>query len=141
VFTITPNFVNTANDVFAFSTAGMQTTSDANLAKADVDRINVFPNPYYGFNTSEISRLNKYMTFNHLPATGATIRIFTLAGLLVRKIDHTNGTQFERWDLRNTNNLPVASGIYIAHIDMPDMGKTKILKIAIVQEEQVLPVY
>jgi hypothetical protein len=35
----------------------------------------------------------------------------------------------------------VASGIYIAHIDLPDLGLTKILKLAIVQEDQFLKIY
>jgi hypothetical protein len=43
-----------------------------------------------------------------------------------------------RWDLANEDGLPVASGLYIAYIDMPDLGTTKILKMAIVQEQQVL---
>jgi hypothetical protein len=34
--------------------------------------------------------------------------------------------------------LPAASGLYIAYIEMPDIGATKILKIAIIQEEQIL---
>jgi len=35
----------------------------------------------------------------------------------------------------------VASGIYVAYIDMPDLGKTKVLKVAIIQEQEVLQVY
>jgi hypothetical protein len=27
--------------------------------------------------------------------------------------------------------------MYLAHIDMPDLGKTKVLKIAIIQEQEV----
>ncbi len=38
----------------------------------------------------------------------------------------------------NSAGLPVASGLYIAYIDLPDLGKTKILKIAIIQEQQIL---
>jgi hypothetical protein len=32
--------------------------------------------------------------------------------------------------------LPVASGLYIVYIDMPAIGATKILKAAIIQEQQ-----
>ena len=73
------------------------------------------------------------MTFTHLPeADGtATIRVFNLSGQLVRKLDHNNGTQYEEWDLTNNFNVPVSSGMYIAHI-VPDQGD-KVLKIAIVQ--------
>jgi hypothetical protein len=111
------------------------------MAQSDVNMINAFPNPYYGMNTNETNRLNKYVRFSHLPAS-ATIRIFSLSGVLVRTLPTTEGTStFTDWNLRNDNSLPVASGIYIAYIDMPSIGKTKTLKIAIVQEEQILPTY
>ena len=135
------NKLNTTADVFSFTAPSV--TTDPNLAKQDVNKINVFPNPYYGYNYRETSREGKYVTFNHLPAN-AKIRIFDLAGVLVRTIDKlgaVNASQFATWDLRNSSNYPVASGIYVAYIDMPDLGKTKILKVAIIQEEQVLPIY
>ena len=60
---------------------------------------------------------------------------------MVRTIDKDSPEQFTRWNLQNNNNYPVASGIYIVYIDMPDLGTTKILKLAIIQEEQILRVY
>lgn len=131
--------VNQPNDVFQFTAP--KPAYNLATAQADVNKINVFPNPYYGMNTSETNRLNKYVRFSHLP-TGATIRIFTLAGVLVRTLPVTDGsTTFADWNLRNDNSLPVSSGIYIAFIDMPSLGKTKTLKIAIVQEQEILPTY
>jgi hypothetical protein len=32
----------------------------------------------------------------------------------------------------------VGSGLYVAHIEMPAVGATKILKVAIIQEQQIL---
>jgi hypothetical protein len=133
------NHPNTVNDVYEL-TAPSAPAYSVETAKEDVEKINAFPNPYYGFNLMETDRLVKYITFNHLPKK-ATIRIFNLAGVLVRTIYKDDDTQFARWDLRNENNLPVASGIYIAHIDMPEIGKTKIVKLMIVQEQEFLPVY
>ncbi len=131
--------VNTSNDKFTF-TAPQNSSSDAN-AKNDVEKVNVFPNPYYGFHARETAPNNKYVTFSHLPAN-ATIRIFDISGVLVKTIKHNplNG-QFDTWNLQNDNNLPVASGIYIVHVEMPDLGKTKILKLAVIQEQQMLKVY
>lgn len=138
-FLILANHINTANDVFAFTAPTVST--DNELAKVDVDKVNVFPNPYYGYHNRETSRQGHYITFSHLP-TRATIRIFDLAGVLVRTIEKTDAaTQYQPWDLRNDNNYPVSSGIYIAYIDLPEQGKSKILKLAIIQEEQVLPTY
>ncbi len=71
----------------------------------------------------------------------AIIRIFDLSGVLVRTINKEDNSQFIRWDLTNNNNYPVASGIYVVHVDMPELGRSKILKLAIVQEEQILNVY
>jgi hypothetical protein len=68
----------------------------------------------------------------------AKIRIFNLAGVLVRTMDKDDPEQFAYWDLANEDGLPVASGLYIAYIELPDLGTTKILKLAIVQEQQVL---
>jgi len=138
---IVPNYVIVGNDVFTFTTANLGTSSNSSLAKTDVQKINVFPNPYYGYNYRETSRSNKYVTFSHLPAK-ATIRIFTLAGVQVKRIEKNNSSsQFTSWDLRNEGNYPVASGIYVVYIDMPSLGTTKILKLAVIQEQQILNVY
>jgi hypothetical protein len=139
---VSPNRVLSANDVYEF-TAPAASAYDGTLAKTDVSKINVFPNPYYGFNRAETSRQSRFVMFNHLPAR-AEIRIFNLAGALVAAYDETaapprqrNG-QYQPWDLKNQNGLPVASGIYIVHINMPDLGTTKTLKLIVVQEQQFL---
>jgi hypothetical protein len=106
-------------------------------AKVDLNKINVFPNPYYGVNTEELNKYNRFVTFSHLPAK-ATIRVFNLAGVLVQTITKDDPGQFVRWNLNNQANLPVASGLYIAYIDMPELGSTKIVKVAIIQEQQIL---
>ncbi len=139
VFHIATTKPNTPADKFVVEAPA--NTNDPNLAKADVEKINVFPNPYYGFHSRENSRDEHYVTFNHLPEE-ATIRIFDLSGVMVKMIKHdaTKG-QFDTWDLQNESGYPVASGIYIVHIDMPKLGKTKILKLAVVQEQQILKVY
>jgi hypothetical protein len=124
-------------DTYEFN-PGMATFTNMDKAKAEVNDINVYPNPYYGVNSEELNKYNRFVTFTHLP-NNATVRIFNLAGVQVRKLDKdADGSQFMRWDLQNEHNLPVASGIYIAYIDLPDLGKTKILKLAIIQEQQIL---
>ncbi|MBI2503344.1 MAG: T9SS type A sorting domain-containing protein [Candidatus Latescibacteria bacterium] len=136
------NHVNTKDDVFAFTVPGVLTSPDS-LA-ADVKRVNVFPNPYYGINEAETSRYAHFVTFSHLPRR-VKIRIFDLAGTLVRTLDETDKSnpadQFLQWDLSNEEELPVASGLYIAHVEMPEANKTKILKLAVIQEQQFLENY
>lgn len=139
-FLILANHVNTTAHTFSF-TAPTTVQYNAALAKEDVGKINVFPNPYYAFNPREISRTSRFVTFNHLPPT-ATIRIFNVAGQLVRTLLHGPGLpssngQYCDWDLANGDNFPVASGMYIVHVDMPEIGTTKVLKVGIVQEQEV----
>lgn len=134
-FLIMANHVNTSANTFTF-TAPTTTQFNATLAKEDVGKINAFPNPYYAFNPREISRTSRFITFNHLP-TKATIRIFNLAGQLVRTLQKDTPSQYFDWDLANDSNFPVASGMYIVHVDMPDLGATKVLKVAIIQEQEV----
>ncbi|MBI4535097.1 MAG: T9SS type A sorting domain-containing protein [Ignavibacteriae bacterium] len=133
---VSPNRVLTANDEFEF-TAPAAPSYDAGVAKADASVINAFPNPYYGFNRAETSRFQRFITFNHLPQR-AEVRIFNLAGALVRALMKDDATQFLNWDLNNQTGLPVASGIYIAYINMPEIGATKTMKLVIIQEQQYL---
>ena len=122
-------------DTYRFRTT--ESTYSSELARNQVNEINVFPNPYYGINTEEINKYNRFVTFTHLPEQ-AKVRIFNLAGVLVRTLDKEDPGQFLRWNLANEDGLPVASGLYIAYIELPELGATKILKLAIVQEQQVL---
>jgi hypothetical protein len=43
--------------------------------------------------------------------------------------------------MRNPNDYPLASGVYIVHINMPDIKKERILKLAIVTEEEFAKAY
>ena len=132
--TITPKRDNLPEDIFSFSTKGAATTA------FNPDKINVWPNPYFGYNPEERNPLDQQMHITNLPATGeCTIRIFDIAGQPVKTLYHTNGTQYEVWDLKNNYGIPVASGMYIAHIKT-DQGD-KILKLGIVQPEQRIDVY
>jgi len=62
----------------------------------------------------------------------------------VTKLNKDDETQFLQWDLLNFQNIPVASGMYIAHVEMvmPSGGEvTKMLKLAIIQEKEMLDIY
>ena len=125
-------------DVRRFTVKAIELANQG-AAKAEVAKVNVFPNPYYGVNTSELRRESRFVTINHLPKV-ATIRIFNLAGHLVNTIQKDGPSQFINWDLLNHKGLPVASGIYLLHIDMGDLG-VKILKSAVIMEQQFLDNY
>ncbi len=139
IFRFITNKVVAADDEFTFDTQEMVQSEQAALDA--VEEINVFPNPYYANNPSETGRFDRFVTFHHLPDK-FTMRIFSLGGSQVRKLTEADKlspeSQFMQWNLRNESDLPVASGIYIVHIDMPDLGKEKILKVFIVQGAEIL---
>jgi len=137
----TTNKINTLADEYSYSTAGLEPESSDSLMALALEKINVFPNPYYAFNELATTPYDQYVTFTHLPEK-ATIKIFNLAGVLVKTVEHDNAaSQFAKWDLTNESDIPVASGMYIAHIDMPDEGVQKVLKVMIVQKKQILEYY
>ncbi len=138
-FLILANHVNSPAVSFSF-TAPPTPITGGDLDKASASKVGVFPNPYYAFNNAETNRFDRFVTFNNLPKN-ATIRIFNLAGQLVRTLQKNDDSQFTRWDLMNSRNYPVASGLYIAYVDMPGVGVTKTLKLSIIQEQEILDLY
>ena len=128
---------NSSADTFTWSTGGLEVASN----DFDPDRISVWPNPYYGYNPEERDALDRRVMFSHLPTEGpATIRIFALDGTLVRTMHHNDaGSQHLAWDMKNNFELPVASGMYVAHVETNHGDK--ILKLAVIQPEQRLDVY
>jgi hypothetical protein len=73
----------------------------------DLEAVKVAPNP---------CRIAGRLRFINLPAR-AEIRVYTLAGKLVRTLHHTDGTGEEEWDLRNEQGAVLASGIYVYYIE------------------------
>lgn len=110
--------------------------NDVSNGQQNLDQITVFPNPYFGAHSLEANKYNRWVRFTGLPEK-CTVRIFSLAGVFVRKLDKDNSSQYLEWDLLNSNGIPVASGIYIAYLELPGIG-TKVMKLAIIQETQFL---
>ena len=115
---------NSIDDVFEFKT--IRTIDEGEIYTTG--KIGVFPNPY---DRGELNLPDPFVTFINLPRK-ATLRIFNLAGQLVRKLEKNDDTQFLRWDLRNFSRLPVASGVYVVHIELPDLDTLKTLKLTVI---------
>ncbi len=139
VLTLEPNRVNTPADVFEFSPAAP--TVEKADAKADLQRILVVPNPYLNRSTYEFDQFDRRVKFTNLPAK-CTIRIFNLAGDLVRTLpEKTDPTTSQaEWDLLTENGIPVASGIFIWHVDAPGVGE-RFGKMAVFVEKERLNTY
>ena len=138
-FRINASHVNATTDVYTF-TAPASGAPKTVYMKEDMAKINVVPNPYYGFHSGEMNAFARWVQFTYLPKK-CTIRIFDLAGNMVRKLEKNdpNATLLQ-WDLENEYQLPVASGIYVYQVDAPDLGK-KIGKIAIFTPNERLDTY
>jgi len=98
----------------------------------------VVPNPYVGSASFEPERFaisgrgERRIEFRNLPSR-CTIRIFTVKGALVQTLYHDGSMQgFIPWNLRTKDNLDVAPGLYIFHVDGEEFGE-KIGKFAIIK--------
>ncbi len=106
---------------------------------SDLTQVRVVPNPYSilggdlsSGGTNFTGQPNKLL-FVNLPAN-AIIRIFTLNGDLVTRLDHTTGSGDKEWELMaNDNNQFIVSGVYVAHITDPATGDSDIEKFVIVR--------
>lgn len=133
-FLMYANHPNGPDDVFEYTVQAPQSTPETR--KASAERVGVFPNPYYaGLSDGGVAQ-GRYVTFNNLPPK-ATIRIFNLAGHVVRTLRKDDESQFLEWDLTNQDSYLVASGMYICHVEMPEVGATKVLKVAIIQADPI----
>jgi hypothetical protein len=122
-------------DEFTFSTTAPN-SFDANLAKGELGRVRAVPNPYYAHSTYELNRFNRVLKFTHLPAR-CTVRLFNLAGDLVRTLEKDDGTSQLTWDLNSNRGLPIGSGIYIFHIDAPGVGTTTGKVVVFMEKERL----
>ncbi len=109
--------------MYTFNTNDLAPKSyDSKVAKDALAKINVVPNPYYGHSAYEKTRIDNIIKIINLPVK-CKIRIYTLAGTLIRTLEKDNDQTYITWDLKNDKNVTVASGLYIMHIDAPGIGE------------------
>jgi hypothetical protein len=124
-------------DIFEFTTIG-QTIEELAKDTMTKDPPYVVPNPYVGFASFEPERFavagrgERRIEFRNLPAS-CTIRIYTVAGQLVQTMHHQGSNEgYVGWNLRTKDNLDVAPGLFIFHVEADDMdsytGKFAIIK-------------
>jgi hypothetical protein len=136
---VVTNKPNTPNDYFTFTSRDAKTLLTNNLQE-DLKKVKVVPNPYYGYHKGELDPFDQWVQFTYLPRR-CTIRIFDLAGNLVRKLEKNDAsTSLLQWNLENEYELPVASGIYVFYIEAPGIGE-KIGKMAIFMPKERLDTY
>ncbi len=130
--------------MYKFSTDGIATHTQQNdLAVSALDLINVVPNPYYAYSAYETNAVDNRIKITNLPEQ-CTISIYNLSGTLVRRLKQGLSTNTHAalntqiinasalpttwdgsldWDLKNTVGTPIASGVYIIHVEVPGVGE------------------
>jgi sugar lactone lactonase YvrE len=95
-------------------------------AAADLTGVFVYPNPYRpGSGTAYDNPLmGNGVIFGALTAN-AKIRIYTIAGELVKELTVTGGSGEKLWDTLNKDGEKVASGVYIYMVTNPDNSAMK----------------
>lgn len=99
--------------------------------------VNVVPNPYYGFSDYEVSQFVNTVKITNLPAK-CVVTIYSLDGRFIRQyrrdelgsVPRGNNRAINRnqilpdleWDLKNTKGIPIASGVYLIHVDAGESG-------------------
>jgi hypothetical protein len=135
----------TTKDVFEFTTSKDGALTEAE-EKSLFDKVNVFPNPLYGYNPytayNNLAADDPFVTFTNLPNEEVTIKIYTLSGTLLRTLvkDPISTSPFLNWNLQNESGLRVASGLYLAIVSSPKYGD-KVLKFSIIMPQKQLPRY
>jgi len=111
---------------------------DKSKAEKDLNNVAVVPNPYVGAaswepSTTEVGRGERRIYFMHLPSQ-CTINIYTISGKLVDTIEHSSSISDgqESWDLVSRDGMDIAFGVYVYHIDAPNVGQ-KIGKFAVIK--------
>ncbi len=127
-----------SQDSFSFTMTGASLNNT--LAKNELDKIKVVPNPYIVTHAGE-ERLLSFQTsgrgerevrFTYIPP-GSKISIFTVRGELVKTLYSESlyvGDVF--WNLRSEENIDVSYGIYVYVVEAPNIGN-KIGKLALIK--------
>jgi hypothetical protein len=126
-----------ADDVYVLRSRGQRTDLESGRAE-DAFHPYVVPNPYVAAAAFEPERFavsgrgDRRIEFRGLPQD-CVIRIYSVRGDLVQTLEHNGSNDgFVAWNLRTKDNLDVAPGLYIYHVDGGTLG-TRIGKFAIIK--------
>lgn len=125
--------VGNGHPKYRFNITGRQSQplSSVQVDKA-LDSVKVVPNPYYGFSEYEISSTSNVVKITNAPPK-CIVTIYSLDGKFIRqyKRDETYTaykqiTPAIEWDMKNSKGIPVASGVYLIHINAYELGERTI---------------
>ena len=134
--------VNKFYPAYRFSFDGVEAEEAVGVEVENaLDSINVVPNPYYAFSQYESTQFDNLVKITNLPLE-ATITIYSLDGKFIRQYQRNEELQRPdgaarairfaqdvpdlEWDLKNAKGIPVASGVYLIHVNAPGYGERTI---------------
>ena len=125
------NFIATGDNggkpMYSWSMSNYRTITNSNDALADVLKmINVVPNPYNAFAEYENNKLDTRVKIVNLPEK-CRIKIYNTQGKLIKEIKKDSPQTYQDWTLTNHANIPISSGVYLIHVDIPGIGE-RVLK-------------
>ncbi len=126
---------------FSFSNQESKALTGVQIPEA-LKRVNVAPNPYYAFSAYETNQFTNTIKITNLPAK-CKVTIYSLDGRFIRQYkrdekdipikDRNNPaiikTQYApdlEWDMKNSKGIPIASGVYLIHVNAEGIGETTI---------------
>ncbi|MDR2085130.1 MAG: T9SS type A sorting domain-containing protein [Bacteroidales bacterium] len=108
---------------YRFSTGDIAAETDVQaLKESELEIIRVVPNPYYGLSDYDANQLENNIKIINLPHT-CTITIYNAGGQFIRQFTKSSEQTYQVWDLKNSKNIPIASGMYLIHVNAPGIGE------------------
>ncbi len=119
----TASLVNGGLPYYQFDMTGFEVeTGNASAMDSVLTLINVVPNPYYAYSEYETGKLDNRIKITNIPEV-CTISIYNVGGTLMRRFQKDDSKTSLDWDLKNHVNIPISSGVYLIHIDVPGIGQ------------------
>jgi hypothetical protein len=116
--------INETKPRYTFNTANIAAVkNDLETAKSALDTIKVIPNPYYAYSGYERNQVDNRIKIANLPKK-CIVTIYSLDGTLIRRYDRDDDSSTSlEWDLKNIAGVPIASGLYLIHVNAEGIGE------------------
>ena len=119
----TASVINAGLPYYQFDMTGFEVElGNSSAMDSTLAMINVVPNPYYAYSEYETGKLDNRIKLTNLPEI-CTISIYNVGGTLMRRFQKDDSKTSLDWDLKNHVNIPIASGVYLIHVDVPEVGQ------------------
>jgi hypothetical protein len=115
---------NGGKPTYSWNMDDLATVKNSNQELSDnvLNIINIVPNPYYAFSEYERNRIDSRVKITNLPSR-CTVSIFNTSGKLIRQYKKDNEVTSIDWDLKNPAGVPISSGVYLIHVEVPEVGE------------------